>query len=349
MRKVYLNLTLLIIGLAALIGGSSLLPTLNADTRAVDIGVDLSGCYVIEVNPQQIASVTYNTNSQSGVRMQYGDLDATRRIYYVSASDEPTSVTINPLIEQGANYGIRSITDASGKMYSTAPRRTVIKTSDLTVGNLINVNTDLLSNITTGKLIINYHNPEGLSTDNINVTSTVGYHYNLNYKFSDFKNNSIEIPYDPETETVWYLQNSQKMFVARLDGTKKITRTMVLMAANSNNGQNYAFSVDLKDNPQGTHTLDVYASVIPMNVPMRFEFENSTGNEKNPDYLSGMIESITINGTTLTDKSWLEPGFTVPNGAKLTVGIKKQVRNIWEFEKAWFNGTICSHRHPHAI
>ncbi len=340
MRKTKLNLSALVIGLIALIGGI-VVPRVVADTRAIDIGVDLSGCYVIEVNPQHVSSITYSTNSQSGVRMQYGDVDETHRVYYVSASDEPTNISITPNVISNLqdSYGIRSITDDTGKTLASAPRKSIIKTSDMTVGKVVTVNTLPLNEILTGRLTINYSDPGGSTTEGLYVFCSVGNNYNLNYPYSSFTDNSIEIAYDPLTENYWYLRNSKNMFIAKLDGKKKLSKSYLI---SGNSLASYAFSIPLGNEP-GTHTVNAYASVIPMNVPMRFEFEQTTGNEKNPEYLSGMIESLTINGTKYTDKRWLEPGFTIPNGAQFSIGIKQQYRGIWEYEKAWFNDNALTY------
>ena len=312
-----------------------------ADTRADDIGIDTSECYVIEVNPQQIPTLSYSTKTQSGVKMQSVDKSATQRYYYVSAAESPTSIWIPAGSSSTASYAIKSITDDSGKEYTSTPRGTSLKTSDMTIGKPLKVNSDNVDKVMTSTLTVN------VADDPTNIIVELSTsNYTVQYKASDFTSNRLQVKYDPNRETTWYVYDGRistgyKPFMAKRDGNRLSTSMIFRRSTDGTNMGIYAYPLNLTKGSSG-HTISVYANPIPCNVPVRFEFENTTGNEQNPDYLTGMVEAISVDGKKLTDKSWLKSGFTVPNGSSVSLYIKSQMRGVWEWESTTFNGTKLS-------
>ena len=343
MRKIYLKLSLLIISLIALVGGGvNLIPHIVAQSRESIFGVDLdlSEYYVLKGDKSYIYSVTYKTKSQSGMHPKEYNASDGLRLYLIPKSEEPTSVSISPAIVRGVTYAIKSIIDENGKDYNSTPRLSSINVSSMTPGVVVKIETDEADNVLTGTLTVNVKdNP---SRVNLYYAGSV---YTLKYNVGESGGKTMTIKYDPKTENRWvvYGDTDNKLFIVKLDGEKQtrayvsspIIKDGMLTLLND-------FSVTL-DPAKTNHTIDVNADVIDMQVPMKFECVQTTGNETKPEYLQDMISSVTVSGVkTYTDKEWTKEGFTVPNGKSVYVTIKPQVRGQWEVESAYFNGKKLS-------
>ncbi|MDE6083329.1 MAG: leucine-rich repeat domain-containing protein, partial [Muribaculaceae bacterium] len=336
MRKIYLKLSLLIISLIALVGGGvNLIPHIVAQSSESIPGVDLSEYYVLKGDNSHIYSVTYKTKSQSGMHPKEYNASDGLRLYLIPKSEEPTSVSIEPAIRGGVTYGIKSIIDENGKDYNSTPRLSSINVSNMTPGVVVNITTDEIDNILTGTLTVNVKD----NPSRVNLYYA-GSAYSIKYNVGESGGKTMTIKYDPKTENKWivYGDTDNKLFIVKLDGVKQ-TRAYVTSPI-INNGMISMlndFSVTL-DQAKTNHTIDVTADVIDMQVPMKFECEQTTGNETNPEYLQDMISSVTVSGVkTYTDKEWTKEGFTVPNGKSVYVTIKPQVRGQWEVLSAFFN------------
>ena len=287
--------------------------------------------YQIKVPEGQVSSVLYSTSSQSNIVAPYETVDG-YRIYSVEADESPTSFYITP----ASTYGIRSVTDEKGKTYTSAPRKTRLYASQMTTGVPVTVNIDQLSNILTGTLVVKILDED---TSPFHITVSTG-SYSLDVHSGNQSGNTWTVQYDPLTEGDWsaYRSDSKIINFARIDGERCKSSNIAVPTETGS----YVFrshrGADLTGK-SGEHILKLSTDYPELDVPLTFEYEQEGGNETNPEYLTKMIRSVTINGTQLTDKSWQAPGFTVKNGSTVIVEISPQVQGTWEWKGSWFNGT----------
>lgn len=333
MRKIYLKLSILVVCLLAVVAaGRVFIPDIFAAAATSESDVDLSDCYVFEVNPQQIYSVTYNTKTQSGLHMQNIDVSTTKRLYFIPASESPSTFIITPGKVNNVNYGICGVQDENGKTYTYGAATASITASTATPGCKITVNSDALDKIRTATMVVTV-------TDNASqiIVRNNGNGYYRSYTGADFTNNKLNIPFDPKTEYSWqiYRADSKKPFMAKLNGNKQ---NHVYSSVNMNGTFTLLQSFSFNTSGDGTQNLTITSDVPAMDIPVKFEFAQTTGNEQDPARLTDMIEKVYVNGKALTDKSWLKEGFTVPNGASMYLGIKQQSYGLWVYDEVFFNG-----------
>ncbi|MBD5186439.1 MAG: leucine-rich repeat domain-containing protein, partial [Bacteroidales bacterium] len=339
MRKIYLKLSILIISLLAVVAaGRVFIPDIFAAAATSGPDVDLSEYYVFKVNPKQIYSVTYKTKSQSGMRPQTYDADG-YRWYMIPSSEAPTSFTVTCMESSGVVYGIKSIKDETGKTYTSAARGSVVYATNVSPGKTLTVESDVLDKILTSTFVIEVVDDPAPITVALLSSS-----YNKVYTASDFTNKKLEVKYDPNSESDWVIvrNDGTKIGVGLLDGVKQSRLYVAVPGVTSTTTLSPGFSIKL-DKSQNQHKMVVYSDLPKINVPVRFEFEQTTGNETDPDRLTDMIQSVKVGSTTYTNKEWLQPGFTVPNGSYFVATIKTQVYGYWEFDSAWFNGEKLSY------
>ncbi|MDE6083177.1 MAG: leucine-rich repeat domain-containing protein, partial [Muribaculaceae bacterium] len=344
MRKIYLKLSILIISLLAVVAaGRVFIPDIFAAAATSGPDVDLSEYYVFKVNPKQIYSVTYKTKSQSGMRPQTYDADGVRW-YLIPSAEAPVSFSITPAKDSaGVVHGIKSIKDDTGKTYTSYPRGTVLNASAVSAGTTLTVESDVADNILTGTFVIEtLDEPTDLQV----VLMTPS--YNKVFTWEAFKNKKLEIKYDPATESEWAFvrvdsNNESKMIaLAKLDGEKLSRKYLMIPGVTPSSTMVRGFNFRL-DKGKNKHNLVLSGTYPKFDVPVRFEFEQTTGNETDPDHLADMIQKVKVDGVTYSNKEWLKPGFTVPNGSSIAVTIKTQVYNAWEYEAAWWNGESLSY------
>ncbi|MDE6378012.1 MAG: hypothetical protein K2K72_04635, partial [Duncaniella sp.] len=235
---------------------------------------------------------------------------------------------------------MKSITDNDGNKYPSYPAKSVISASDLAKGKCFTVTSDEMSKIRTGRLALTVNGDPSLLKISLNTGV-----YTLTANMDGLKDGKGTISYDPATESNWiiYRTDAKEIFKVTLDDNKieRVTQFLKLNPSENTYSIVPIQKIDLKDQ-DGTHDLTISIDFPKIEIPVKFEFENIGGNETNPAYLADMIESITVNSTTLTDKSWLNEDFTVTNGSKFYVSIKPQARGLWEFGSAYFNGEKLS-------
>lgn len=287
--------------------------------------------YQIKVPEGQVSSVLYSTSSQSNIVAPYETVDG-YRIYSVEADASPTSFYITP----ASTYGIRSVTDEKGKTYTSAPRKTRLYASQMTTGVPVTVDIDQLSNILTGTLVVKILDED---TSPFHITVSTG-SYSLDIHSGNQSGNTWTVQYDPLTEGDWaaYRSDSEVISFARIDGERCKSSSVAVPTQSGSYVFRSQRGADLTGK-SGEHILKLSTDYPELDVPLTFEYEQEGGNETNPEYLTKMIRSVTINGTQLTDKSWQTPGFTVKNGSTVSVEISPQVQGTWEWKGSWFNGT----------
>ncbi len=312
------------------------MPQLLADSKAIGPDMDLSEYYVIVGDPTHLYSVTYNKKSQSNMRPQTQDANGLRW-YLIPKSEEPTTLVVQPGVSTatGVRYGIKSISDENGDVYSSKPRVSSTSMTNMKPGVPVYIESCEMEKILTGRLIVNVQD----DPSRVAVFHNAGA-YTVSYLPKDFTGNTLEIKYDPATETNWviYRANGDKLFLTKLDGVKQERTYVPTPVVNGTIKVVEDFQVIL-NRKKTEYKVDVLANPIELNVPMKFECVQTTGNETDPERLSDMIEAVTISGgPKYTNKEWTKDGFTVPNGKSVSVTIKTQSYGRWELEDAYFNG-----------
>ena len=327
-------------------GGGNLLPQILANSDAVPDGVDLSQCYVIKADPTYIDVVEYSTSTQTS-RAQWYNIDATHRVYYVPQSEQPKWFTVRSNSTEifSEKKGISNITTESGKALAYGPRGARFQTSNANVkpGDPIVITVDDMDKIRTGVITVTLLD----AADNVYLYNCCANYSIRSYTKSDFKNGTLTIKYDPNSENTWFVKHknsssntSSALAGAMLNG-KKLSRSLIVYDTNSGVYHYNAYGISLSKSKL-QHTLQIMENPLPGDIPVTFYVEQTTGNETEQDKLLEVIESLTVGSTKYTAKEWLKEGFTVPNGSKITLGTRRQVYGSFEIENIFWNGEKSS-------
>ncbi|MBD5303413.1 MAG: leucine-rich repeat protein [Bacteroides sp.] len=276
--------------------------------------------------------MTYNTKTQSGLHTQHIDVSTTKRLYFIPASESPTTFVITPGKVGNVNYGISGVQDENGKNYTYGAAAASITASNATPGCKITVSSDSMDKIRSATMVVTVKDDASQI-----IVRNNGNGYYRSYTGTDFTNNKLNIAYDPKTENSWqvYRADSKKPFMAKLNGNKQ---NHVYSSFNMNGTYTFIPSFSFNTSGDGNQNLTITSDIPAMDIPVKFEFAQTTGNEQDPNRLTDMIEKVYVNGKELTDKSWLKEGFTVPNGASMYLGIKQQTYGVWVYDEVFFNG-----------
>lgn len=322
------------------IWGGYFISPLRAETSLADIPIDLTDCYIFEVNPEHIISVRYTFSSYTSSATIYKtaksyNLSPTRRIYYIEKTDNDKTVKyVEFVVKKG--YGTKYAEDSSGKRYkipvTTYPINVASK--EFPTENILTIETDIIENIRTGHLKVKV-------TDEY---KSLHYQYPTS-GYVSFPSKEFTIDYDPvrENDITFYHNYSSKFIAsAKLDGEDLLHG---LRYYDPYFAQEWVYSgKEFIIYPgDGNHTIDITRD-ISTNIPVKFKFENAGGNATEEEALRKVISYVSVDGTELTNQEWLDENFSVPNYSKIAVGLKSKyfdhdLRESWQpDEKIYYFG-----------
>lgn len=333
MRKSIANFNCLIIGII----GSLLLSLGGFKSYAATSyenynGIDLTECYMFRVDAGTEYAVCYSTSTQSNINAPKFQ-DGTKSVYYVSASESPTRISVYP---QSGN-GISAVKSGSTNLASH-PDNVYYYTSTLTMGEVYDVTIKPMNEVRCGTMTITVDDPTDIRVQRKTGNAT------RTYLASDFTNNNLTVKYDPNTELDWTISH---------DGKKRIYKTLVngTPAVRSEGGVYTAattmtYQTYMPVILSGT-TSDVVVTVAyPENsIPLKIAINPTEGSsENNPAYLNSKITKVTVNGSVVDRSEWDADNFTVKNGSSVGLTFDGQMRTVFELGTAHLNGVAQTSR-----